>query len=37
MEDIKKLCKGADIKKGLEIKGSAVNDSKDRIKAWIEH
>lgn len=37
MKDIKKLCKGADIKKGLEIKGSTVNDSKDRIKAWIEH
>ena len=34
-KDLKKLCKGADIRKGLEIRGSDVLDSKDKVKNWI--
>lgn len=34
-KELKKLCKGADIRKGFEIKGSDVLDSKDKVKHWI--
>ncbi len=35
LKTIKKLCKGADIRNGLEIKGSDVLGSKDKVKCWI--
>ena len=35
-KDIKRLCEGADIKKGLSILGASVYDAKDIVKAWIE-
>ena len=34
-KQLKKLCKGADIRNGLEIKGSDVLGSKDKVKCWI--
>lgn len=34
-KDIKKLCNGAEIRKGLSIQGSLVDDSKDKVKTWI--
>lgn len=37
MKDIKNLCNGADIKDGLDIKGSDVQKAKDEIKEWIEY
>lgn len=33
--DIKKLCPGAKIKKGLSIQGSFVKESEDKVKIWI--
>ena len=33
--DIKKLCAGADIKKGLSIPGANVGSAKDMVSAWI--
>lgn len=36
-KELKKLCRGADIRKGLEIKGSDVLDSKDKVKNWISN
>ena len=36
-KELKKLCRGADIRKGLEIKGSDVLDSKDTVKNWISN
>ena len=33
--DIKKLCPGAKITKGLSIQGSFVNESEDKVKIWI--
>ena len=36
MKDVKKLCKGADIKKGLAIQGAEVQESKSKIERWIE-
>lgn len=36
MKDIKKLCEGADIKKGLAIQGAQVNSSKSKVESWIE-
>ena len=33
--DLKKLCKGADIKKGLSIPGAKVYESKDIVEVWI--
>lgn len=33
-KDLKKLCKGADIKKGLSIPGANVYDAKDTVKLW---
>ena len=32
---LKKLCDGAEIKKGLSIPGSKVYDAKESIKAWL--
>ena len=34
-KDIKKLCNGAEIRKGLSIQGSLVDDSKDKVKTWL--
>ena len=34
-KDLKKLYKGADIRKGFEIKDSDVLDSKDKVENWI--
>lgn len=36
MNDIKKLCEGADIKKGLAIHGAKVKSSKADVERWIE-
>lgn len=33
--DIKKLCPGAKIEKGLSIQGSFVNESENQVKSWI--
>ena len=35
LKDLKKLCEGADIKKGLSIQGSKVNDAEDIVKHWV--
>ncbi len=35
-KDLKKLCSGADIKKGLAIQGSKVYESKDIVIRWVE-
>ena len=35
-KDLKKLCDGADIKRGLSIPGANVYDAKDTVKAWID-
>lgn len=35
LKDLERLCKGADIKKGLSIVGSNVYDSKDTVELWI--
>ncbi len=35
-KDLKKLCEGAEIKKGLSIPGAKVYDSKEAVKAWIK-
>ena len=34
-KDLKKLCEGALIKKGLSIPGANVYDAKDAVKTWI--
>ena len=36
MDDIEKLCRGADIREGLKIHGAEVQDSKGMIERWIE-
>lgn len=33
--DLKKLCEGAEVKKGLSIPGANVYDAKDTVKAWV--
>ena len=33
---IKKICVGADVREGLAIRGSSVNNSKNRIEDWIQ-
>lgn len=33
--DIKKLCRGADVRKGLAIHGAKVRDAENAIKDWI--
>ena len=35
-KDLKKLCAGADIKKGLSIPGANVYDAKNIVQAWID-
>ncbi len=35
-KDLKKLCDGADIKKGLSIQGEKVYDAKDIVTHWID-
>ena len=35
-KDLKKLCTGADIKKGLSIPGAKVYDAKNIVRAWID-
>lgn len=35
-KDLKKLCDGADIKKGLSIPGEKVYDAKDIVTHWID-
>lgn len=36
LNDLNKLCQGAEIKKGLSIPGSQVYDVKDTVKVWID-
>ena len=35
-KDLKKLCEGAQIKKGISIPGAEVYDVKDTVKMWID-
>ena len=35
-KDLKKLCNGADIKKGLSIPGANVYDAKETVARWLE-
>ncbi|WP_407453985.1 flavodoxin [Methanobrevibacter sp.] len=35
-KDIKKLCSGAEIKKGLSIPGAEVHDAKDIVRSWLD-
>ena len=35
-KDLDKLCRGAEIKKGLSILGANVSSSKDTVNAWID-
>ena len=35
VSDVKRICKGADVKKGLAIKGSQAKESKKTIAEWI--
>ena len=34
--DVKKMCAGADVKKGLPISGSSVGNSKSQIENWLK-
>ena len=34
MDDIKKLCSGANIKAGLAIRGSDANNSLEKLESW---
>ena len=34
--DIRKLCPGADVKRGLSINGSSANKADAQIKSWLE-
>ena len=36
MNDVKKLCSGADIQKGLAIHGAEVRESKSMIERWVK-
>ena len=36
LNDLKKLCPGADIKAGLSIQGSFVSSSKEKVKQWVK-
>ena len=35
-KDLKKLCKGAKVVKGLAIAGSAVPASRGKVEAWVK-
>lgn len=34
--DLKRLCPGADLRKGLAIRGSDVSEAKSKIEAWLK-
>ena len=36
IKDLEKLCKGAEIKKGLSVPGSNVNEAQNKVKLWVE-
>ena len=36
MDDIRKYCQNAQIKEGLEVRGSKVNESNIKIEKWWE-
>ena len=36
IKDLEKLCKGAEIKKGLSVPGSNVNEAQNKVKLWDE-
>ncbi len=36
IKDLKKYCKGGEIKQGLSIPGANVYDAKDTVRAWVE-
>lgn len=36
LNDLKKLCPGADIKEGLSIQGSSVSNSENKVKNWVK-
>ena len=35
IKDLEKLCKGAEIKEGLSIQGSNVNEAESKVKLWL--
>ena len=35
VSDVKKLCKGADVKPGLAVKGSQAKNSKQKVAEWL--
>lgn len=35
VSDVKKLCKGADVKPGLAVKGSQAKNSKQKVADWL--
>ena len=35
LSNVKKLCKGADVKPGLAIKGSQAKNSKQKVADWL--
>ena len=35
VSDVKRICRGADVKKGLAIRGSQARNSKKAIEAWL--
>ena len=35
VSDVKKMCRGADVKKGLAIKGSQAKNAKKTVEAWL--
>lgn len=35
-QDLKKICKGASIGKGLSIHGAEAKDSESKVKAWVQ-
>lgn len=37
ISDIRKLCKGADVKEGLAVHGSRIEESSGKIEDWVKH
>ncbi len=35
--DLKKICKGADVKKGLSIHGTEAAQSRSKVEAWVKN
>lgn len=33
--DLKKICKGADVQKGLSVQGSMVETAKEKVNSWV--